>query len=185
MPYLAIRCMIVSIFFLTDVSDGRQTAELQGRIDFPTVRKFVRHEAVVADDLTDTPVNQHVAYGHHTAGPANVFTDQIITRTMHVVGQQQSAASAGRVTDTFARSAFLSPCTLDYQLADGSRGEKLSEILLSAFGTVGHVKFPECIEPAGQGSLPLHDADPLPDHFQECHILLPRVFPVLQRCRTR
>lgn len=138
MPYLIVRCMIVrcmivSIFFLADASDGRQTAELQGRIDFPSVRKLVRHEAVVTDDLTDTPVNQHVAYGHHAAGPADVFTDQVIARKMYMVGQQQPSASAGRVTDAFARSAFLSPCTLDHQLADGSRGEKLAEILLPAF----------------------------------------------------
>ena len=122
MPYLIVRCMIVSIFFLADASDGRQTAELQGRIDFPSVRKLVRHEAVVTDDLTDTPVNQHVAYGHHAAGPADVFTDQIVSRyVVRMVCQQESSAAACGVVPLLCPVSFYlaAHMTMSSQICDG------------------------------------------------------------------
>ena len=52
----------------------------------------------MTDHFPDTSVDEHVAYGHHATGPADVFSDQIVSRIVRMVCQQESSAAACRAS---------------------------------------------------------------------------------------
>ena len=65
-----------SVFLFLHASYRRYSRQGQSLVDFPSVGERLRLETVMNRSLPRTSVDEHVAYGHHAAGPADVFSDQ-------------------------------------------------------------------------------------------------------------
>ena len=86
----------------------------------------------MTEHFPDTSVDEHVAYGHHAAGPADVFSDQIVPRIVRMVCQQESSAAACGVSHPLS-GLFFTCRAHDHEFTDMRRREELSVCLLSRF----------------------------------------------------
>ena len=71
----------------------------------------------MTDHFPDTSVDEHVAYGHHAAGPADVFSDQIVSRIVRMVCQQEPSASACGVSHSFP-ALFFAVAHMTHEFTD-------------------------------------------------------------------
>ena len=80
----------------------------------------------MADDFPYASVYEHVAYGHQAAGPVDILPYEVVSRIPCMIGQQQSSASARRVTHPLS-GLFLFRLGVQYhEVADMYRSEELS-----------------------------------------------------------